>query len=133
MPAGQPTKYNKGILEKANEYLNNYEDHGDVIPSVVGLGLMLNESRQTIYNWKAAQPEFFVILEKIIDKQHQVLINKGLSSDFNSNITKLVLGKHGYHEKQDINAKHELTDMSYDELQRKIKILEDKRKQGLDD
>ena len=35
-------------------------------------------------------PEFFDILEQIIAKQHQVLINKGLSSEFNSNITKNV-------------------------------------------
>ncbi len=133
MRAGQPTKYNKGILEKANEYLLNYVDYDDVIPSVIGLSLVLNESRQTIYNWKAAQPPFFDILEKIVAKQHQVLVNKGLSSDFNSNITKLVLGKHGYHDKQEINAKHELTDMTSDELQRKIKHLENLREQGLND
>lgn len=118
MPRGQPTKYNKGILEKANEYLENYENYDDVIPSVIGLGLMLGESRQTLYNWKAAQPDFFVILEKIIDKQHQVLISKGLSGAFNSNITKLVLGKHGYHEKQDTTVKLDLSGKSYDELVR---------------
>jgi hypothetical protein len=102
MPAGRPTKYNEEILDKAKEYLNVYETLGDVIPSIEGLSLHLDIVRSTIYDWEGQEgkEEFSDILRKINAKQHQVLVNKGLSNDFNSAITKLVLGKHGYHEKQ---------------------------------
>ena len=36
-------------------------------------------------------------------KQEKDLINKGLTGDFNSTITKLILTKHGYSDKQDID------------------------------
>ena len=103
MPGGRPTKYNKGILEKANKYLEEYEAEGDMIPSVEGLALVLNVARRTIYNWADTEgnDEFLHILGLINKKQHQVLINKGLTNEFNSAIVKLVLGKHGYHEKTD--------------------------------
>jgi hypothetical protein len=41
--------------------------------------------------------------------QSKTLVNNGLNNTFNSAITKLVLGKHGYHEKmdQDITTKGE--------------------------
>lgn len=98
---GRPTKYSKELLEKAKEYLETYDTVGDVIPSVEGLSLYLDITRTTIYDWEKQEgkEEFSYILRKINAKQHQVLVNKGLSNDFNSAITKLVLGKHGYHEK----------------------------------
>jgi hypothetical protein len=33
--------------------------------------------------------------------QQKTLVNKGLNNTFNSAITKLVLGKHGFHDKMD--------------------------------
>ncbi len=101
--AGRPTKYNETILVLSNEYLENYEEHGDMIPSDVGLCLVLGIARSTLYDWASQESKkaFSDILENINMKQQKVLINKGLSSEFNSNITKLVLGKHGYHEKID--------------------------------
>ena len=52
MPAGRPTKYDKGILEKANAYLENYEaEHQHAIPSVAGLALVLDIRRETLHVW----------------------------------------------------------------------------------
>lgn len=101
MPGGRPTKYNEALVEKARDYLNVYETLGDVIPSIEGLSIYLDVTRTTLYDWEKQEEkkEFSDILRKINATQHQVLINKGLSNDFNSAITKLVLGKHGYHEK----------------------------------
>jgi len=42
---------------------------------------------------------FSHILDNINKKQEQVLLKNGLNNQFNSNITKLVLGKHGYHDR----------------------------------
>ncbi len=100
----RPTKYNKKIITDSLNYLKNYKkEHNDEIPSVVGLSAVLEITRETIYKWakEEGKEAFSDILQKINATQQQVLINKGLSGDFNSNITKLVLGKHGFHDKQD--------------------------------
>lgn len=103
----RPTKYNKEIIEKTEHYLEHFEDYGDVIPSIVGLSLVIDISRETIHTWakEKGKEKFSDILEKINARQQQVLISKGLTNQFNSNITKLVLGKHGYSDKQELTGK----------------------------
>lgn len=103
MRAGRPTKYTPELVEKAKHYLEHYAEYDDVIPSIVGLALVLDITRETIYKWakEEGKETFTDILAKINIKQERVLIGKGLSNEFNSNIVKLVLGKHGYHDKQD--------------------------------
>lgn len=106
MPAGRPTKYNAELLKKAWHYLKHFDTHYDnMIPSIEGLSFALNVSRQVIYNWSEDEDksEFIDILEKINAKQKMVLMDKGLSGEFNSNITKLALGKHGFSEKSEID------------------------------
>ena len=102
MGKGRPTDYNKQLLENARKYLDEYESHGDMIPSNEGLCDILDINRSTLYRWRdeEGKEDFKDILDAINRRQQRVLINKGLTSDFNSAITKLVLGKHGYHEKQ---------------------------------
>jgi len=104
--AGRPTDYNEKILTRARDYLENYKKLGDEIPSNAGLAVYLGLSRDIIQKWRKEEgkEEFFYILAAIQVKQENVLINKGLNRGFNSNITKLILGKHGYHEKKDIEA-----------------------------
>ncbi len=103
MPGGRPTKYTKKFLETAKDYLENFEDYGDVIPSIAGLAVVSSLARETLRAWSHEEDkaEFSVILANILSKQERVLVNKGLSGDFNSAITKLVLGKHDYHDKAD--------------------------------
>lgn len=106
MAGGRPTDYTPELIAKAREYVTEYEEAGDQIPSVVGLAKYLNRSRACMYTWAEQEDkqEFSDILDSIQETQQQVLINKGLSNEFNSNITKLVLGKHGFHDKQDQNV-----------------------------
>ena len=101
---GRPTKYTEEIIEKAKAYITGYETHSDVIPSIAGLASVLDVHRSLLYVWEKEYPEFLDILEAIKREQQKVLLNKGLSGDFNSQITKLVLGKHGYHDKQDVGV-----------------------------
>ena len=98
--AGQPTKYNDEVLAKAMGYL---EDCPDTIPSAVGLAVHLKVARKTLYNWAAMEgnTEFSGLMNLVNDAQHHQALNKGLSGDYNSAITKLVLANHGYHEKQE--------------------------------
>jgi len=102
MPAGRPTNYTPELVAKAKLYVDDYGSQNDVIPSVVGLCKYIGISRSCINRWgtEEGKEEFRDILDNINEVQHSVLINKGLIGDFNPAIAKLVLGKHGYHEKQ---------------------------------
>jgi len=114
-PVGRPTGYSDEVLAIANDYLEHYEDHEDVIPSIAGLALVLGIARSTVYDWAKQEDksEFSDILANILSKQEKILINKGLTGVFNSQITKLALGKHGYSDKQDIVAA--VTEISHEE------------------
>ena len=64
---GRPTKYSAELLDKAQHYLDNYEEYDEVIPSAVGLALVLNLTRSTLYEWAKAEDkkEFSDILDNI--------------------------------------------------------------------
>lgn len=106
MSAGRPTDYDDEIIESTKEYLETYKEQGDVIPSVAGLAVHLQIARSTIYDWASQEEkkEFSDILNNILSTQERVLMNKGLTSEFNSNIVKLALGKHGYTDKSDFTS-----------------------------
>ena len=102
---GRPTLYSNEVLKKTQEYIENHEEHGHVIPSIAGLSLILGVGRRTIYDWasKKAHKEFSHTLEILNASQECTLLNKGLTGKFNSAITKLALGNHGYSDKQQAN------------------------------
>ncbi len=111
--AGRPSQYTEETLQIAQDYIVNFKTNYDhEIPSVVGLGKVLRITRETLYDW--ANPdsprykgeEFSDILRQINSDQHFELVNGGLNGRLNPQITKLVLGKHGYHEqhKQEISG-----------------------------
>lgn len=99
----RPTHYGDEIVRRSKEYLDNYEAQGDVIPSVAGLAVFLGRSRTLLHDWAADEDkkEFKDILEQIGAKQEMVTLNNALAGNFNATIAKLLLGKHGYHEKVD--------------------------------
>jgi len=103
MSGGRPSSWTEEIQQDAWDYANGgWEKAGDMIPSAVGLCIAINLPKSTLYDWsKQDDKQFSDILGLINAKQQNVLINKGLSGDFNSNIAKLVLGKHGFHDKTD--------------------------------
>ena len=93
---GRPTKYSAALLEKAQHYLDNYEEYEEVIPSAVGLALVLDITRTTLYDWAKDENKkvFSNILDNINKKQEQILLKNGLTNQFNSNITKLARISH---------------------------------------
>jgi len=103
------------MLEKAEEYLLTWVDKGQVIPSIEGLALHLGISRSILYDRK----EFSDILERLRQAQALVLFTQGLSKNFDSTLTKLMLSKHGYIEKsaQDITSKGESLSVAPDPKQ----------------
>jgi len=106
-PVGRPTVYDQELYDQALDYLETYNTkHKDEFPSVVGLCRALNRARSLLYKWAdpdsdCYHPEFKDILRTVMDIQQQELLNKGVNGGFNPTITKLILTKHGYHDKQD--------------------------------
>mgnify|MGYP001061479472 CR=1 FL=1 len=103
MAGGRPTKYNRNILKKAKEYLENYAECGDAVPSAAGLACELGVSKASIYKWGDEHQEFSYTLQAIQAMQERKLASGGLTGAFQPTIAKLMLANHGYHEKQDID------------------------------
>ena len=103
--AGRPTTYTDEMLEIARSYAENSEDYQDPIPTVVGLCAAIKRSKTTVYRWceESGKEEFRDIVREIEEKQENKLIKGGLSGAYNSVITKLLLSKHGYSDKQQID------------------------------
>lgn len=103
MGAGRPTDYTPELLEKARAYEQG--EHA-TIPSIAGLAVHLDISRETCHVWAKdeSKTEFSDIYRRILTKQESTLLNKGLDGTFNPTITKLILTKHNYTDKQDITS-----------------------------
>ena len=102
---GRPSKYTPDMIEKAKEYLDVYEYFGEVIPTVVGLCRYIDRAKSTVYEWVKHEDKksFSDIVKQIDEIQELNLVNKGLSGEFNPQFGKMILTRHGYSEKQDIN------------------------------
>lgn len=110
----RPTSYSEEVVELANEYLSYFynkderpEGFDQVVPTVVGLCLHINRGSTTVYNWEndddpKKQP-FRDILKKVQEIQHVKLVNGGLAGGFNPAVTKMMLTKHGYSDKQEVD------------------------------
>jgi len=115
MPAGRPSKFSQKLVDDAWKYLDGgYKKHNQVIPSLVGMCVALNLKKSTVYDWAnenhaSYHKEFSDILAACNQLQEMVLLNGGLSGTMNSNIVKLVLGKHGYSDKQETNLSGQVT------------------------
>lgn len=125
MKLGRPTDYDASYVAKAQEYLDSCKDEykqlvkstsseGGVqyenklvvnLPSIEGLALHLNVARSTVYDWRKAHSEFSDIIDILLAEQAKKLLNKGLSGEYNSTISKVILTKHDYIEKQALDLK----------------------------
>jgi hypothetical protein len=107
MAGGRPTKYCQEIVDKAWEYIDNFADHGDKIPSHAGMACVLDLCKTTLYDWaEDPEKEFSYILAKCNQKQERTLLNGGLGNEMNAAIVKLALGKQGYSDKTETDNHH---------------------------
>lgn len=108
MAGGRPTSYDPvKTLFMVEKYLEEYQEKGEVIPTLAGLSLFLGVSRSTINLWATQEDkkEFSEAFEKIKAKQELLLVSGGLSGNMNSTITKLILANHGYSDKVETDHK----------------------------
>ena len=116
MAGGRPTKYTDELLAMAYEYIEGFEARGkqqredkddswEIVPSAVGLARFIGIDSTTLYAWckEEGKEEFSLIAKLVQDEQHLKLINSGLKGYIEKSITKLMLSKHGYAEKQQID------------------------------
>lgn len=106
---GRPTEYSAEVLNKAREYIDSCKDSKKKVslPKAEGLALHLGVTRKTLYNWADQHEDFLHILDEINQIQVNRVIDKGLSGDYNSNIAKLLLAKHGYKEQIGLSGEGE--------------------------
>jgi len=105
MAGGRPTKYTPELLKKAHEYVNNWEISGRKIPSIVSLALHCGIAKSMVYEWikDDDKQEFSDIVARVEAKQEEILIDNGLDRTFDASLSKMMLSKHGYSDKQEID------------------------------
>ena len=100
---GRPSKLTPELIAKAEEYIYDFRSNDDVVPSVAGLACYLDVARSSLYKYRDENSEFSDILERVEQLQEKMLLSGGLMGDFNPTITKLMMTKHGYSDKQDVD------------------------------
>jgi hypothetical protein len=102
---GRPSKWSEELEQKAWDYVNGgWQDECHTIPSHAGLCVILEVHRDTLYEWAKHDDKCFSdILHRCNQIQELTLLNGSLNNTLNSNISKLVLGKHGYQDKQEVS------------------------------
>lgn len=122
----RPTDFNDQVLIDAKAYIDSCEDEQRSVvtgesenytkyeeklrvklPTIEGLARHLQIHRTTVYAWQKEHVEFSYIIEELLQKQAERLLSNGLSGDYNSTIAKVLLTKHGYTDKQEIDQKTE--------------------------
>ncbi len=100
----RPTEYNEEKLALAQQYLDGgWETDGDAVPQIAGLAIAMGIDRTTAYDWVSHEDKvaFSHIFTRVLSLQERGLVNKGLTGDFNPAVTKMMLTKHGYSDKQE--------------------------------
>lgn len=118
---GRPTSYDFPKLHKiVEQYIADCVDEEDEfhktrgeksdsydriirvrIPTIEGLCLKLDISKDTLYEWIKIHPEFSDDIDKVQKLQAERLIQNGLNGNYNPTIAKVLLTKHGYREGMD--------------------------------
>lgn len=102
---GRPTKLTDELKAACLAYVQDYEMHNHAVPSVAGMAVVVGVARGTLYRWASENTEFKDILDAVNEMQEFQALNGGLTNTFNAQIVKLLLGKHGYHDKVDSDLK----------------------------
>jgi hypothetical protein len=104
---GRPIKLTPQVIADAWKYIEETMAvtpiAGGLLPTKEGLALKLKVTRQTMDNWSEQSPDFLDIVKTLEKNQADRLIQYSLIGKYNPMITKLLLSKHGYVEKQEID------------------------------
>lgn len=104
---GRPSKYDPSFIEEVDKYLATTGKEQMSLPTIEGLSLWLDVSRETIYQWIKLYPEFSDTVKKIELLQKEQLTNDGIygGKEVNATIVKLLLqSNHGMKERADVTT-----------------------------
>jgi len=105
---GRPTKLTDEIIAEARAYLDATDiSVATLLPTIEGLAQTIHIHRDTIYQWEKDNKDFSDILEDLRQMQANKIIQNSMQNRYNPTISKMMLSKHGYVEKQEIEAKVE--------------------------
>lgn len=101
----RPHKYTPELLANAKNYVNNFEEYGNVTPTVAGMCLVIGIHKDTCYEWLKHdnKEEFKSIYASLMMLQEQTIIDGALSKKFDSAFAKIVIAKHGYTDKKEVD------------------------------
>lgn len=77
---------------------------GKVITTKTGLALFLGVNTDTIHEWTKLHEDFAEVAKEVMDHQHEDLVQGGLKGELSPAVTKMLLHKHGYSDKQEISG-----------------------------
>ncbi|WP_371865580.1 terminase small subunit [Neisseria yangbaofengii] len=89
-------------MAAAQIYIENLPA-GEALPTLAGLALYLGKNRSTLAEYTRQSPEIAAVAEQVQTMQEIRLINGGLTGEYNAAFAKLLLTKHGYSDKQEID------------------------------
>ena len=115
----RPSKFNKEIIKKTDEYINScdideqltqfvtfqgekstswtYKFMKAHLPTLEGLALYLSVSRDTVHEWRKLHQEFSDACERLMCVQAVMLIEYGLSGLYKSSVAvRMLASNHGY-------------------------------------
>lgn len=103
-PFGRPSKLADTLI-KAREYLDGgFVSEGHLIPSHSGMSLYCKVGRQTLYDYAKQNADFSGMLAECNKRQEAMLLAGGLGGSYNATIAKLVLAKHGYSDRHEVDT-----------------------------
>ena len=118
---GRPSKYQSSLCGEVVRYLDKVEN----LPKIEDFVDFLGVAESTVYLWAKNHPEFSEALEKIKRAQKRMLINLGLSGQYNATIAKLILSSnHGMCERKDVTTKNHIVMPDHQEKERINAILQ---------
>jgi hypothetical protein len=104
---GRPSKYTPELLQRARKYVDGawQTEAGDVVPMECSLAEFCGISEKTLYEWKLDpdKSQFGEICARVFAMQKKWLINGGLNRSYDSGLAKLLLMKHGYSDRAEID------------------------------
>ena len=132
-PPWRPTKYRPDMVQEGYDFIESCKDteeqrlksEGNAstsydykvrikYPSKEGLAIHLKCTRESVDTWAKQHKDFSYMVEYLYEQQAHRLQQAGLSGDYNSSIVRLLLSKHGYVEKKEVDLKQNALEIDFD-------------------
>ncbi len=121
MPGGRPTKLTPELMDKARTFIERVNGEKlkktvftktgpqiieiEVPPTLVKLAIDLDVNRETLREWAKIDDEFSAIFTRVKENYERVLIENGLSDNYNANLAKFLLSAdHDKRDKTDVTT-----------------------------